>query len=379
MIVTLQIEERSVAHNKPTRIYILGAGFSKSFNPSLIPLMADFLQIAKSSNKYQLDNKHSQLAQFIARYFGIAEYHDIEKVMSFLSMPALDDMGVQFENREVLYDQLIRIIQDTLAWAHLSPSSEITRRIYDEFASHLVDNQISVISFNYDLLLDNLLYKTGKWIGFDGYGADIPSAFQALPLPARQRQGDYIPPDDKRSCMYLLKLHGSINWGMPTLRSQADTTIYQDPHGCYHGGYFRGKRVCIGPLHDLSITPTNLPLPIHFKPFLVPPILDKTSLLGTQTLRIIWNIAREAIANADELVFIGYSLPVTDFTVEFLFRQAIKTSKIKNVTVVAPKPSEALLARYRDVFGEAVQTFDGDTLDWLTCSGVIDPSKLRMN
>jgi hypothetical protein len=330
--------------------------------------MADFLQMAKSYNRYNIDGEHKNLARFIAKYFGIAEYHDLEKIMSFLSAPALDDPTVQYENRPLLYRQLIQVIQDTLALVHIEPPSETTSKYYGKFVEHLVSSRSSVITFNYDLLLDSLLYQTGKWIGYDGYGADIPSAYQALPRPARRSPSDYVPPDANRSHMYLLKLHGSINWGVPTLELESDSRLYQDPHGCYHQGFFRGERLGPSPLSGSTFGPRELSLSMRFEPFLVPPILDKTSLLKNRTLRILWNIARESISNADELIFIGYSLPTTDFASEFLFRQAVKTSKPKKVTAIAPNATGELIERYKSLFGETVQAFDGDTMMWMVKS-----------
>jgi hypothetical protein len=168
--------------------------------------------------------------------------------------------------------------------------------------------------------------------------------------------------------MYLLKLHGSINWGVPTLELESDSRLYQDPHGCYHQGFFRGERLGPSPLSGSTFGPRELSLSMRFEPFLVPPILDKTSLLKNRTLRILWNIARESISNADELIFIGYSLPTTDFASEFLFRQAVKTSKPKKVTAIAPNATGELIERYKSLFGETVQAFDGDTMMWMVKS-----------
>lgn len=357
--------------NEQKTVYILGAGFSKSYHPQATPLMADFLTVAKNNHKYLIEREHSDLAQFIYKYFGRVEYHDIEKVMSFLSVAPLDDYIVQPENRPILYDKLVQVIQGTLSWIHLQAASGYTRHAYECFADHLIASQSSVVSFNYDLLLDSLLYGTGKWMGFDGYGADIPSAFQALPKPSREKQEDYIPSRDARSKMYLIKPHGSINWGTCSVSSGSKSTIYQDPHGCYHKGFFKHDKVP-GPYPmDCSVSSKKLPLSVHFKPFLVPPVMDKSTLLETPTLRVIWNIAREAIANAEKLVFIGYSLPVTDFATEFLLRQAVRTTPTKDVIVVAPNPNDQMKARYLEVFGDAVVFFNGDTLRWFESSGVV--------
>jgi hypothetical protein len=152
--------------NSTSTVYILGAGFSKSFHPTVIPLMRDFLHTASKMGKYEIDGRHRDLSRLIYRYFGDTRYHDIEKVMSFLSPSTPDDPSLPLQNRQVLYDQFLSLINETLSWIHLQSPSKLVEDRYAKFAEHLVSSQSSVVSFNYDLLLDQLLYKTGKWIGY---------------------------------------------------------------------------------------------------------------------------------------------------------------------------------------------------------------------
>ncbi len=59
----------------------------------------------------------------------------------------------------------------------------------------------------------------------------------------------------------------------------------------------------------------------------------------------------EALEDAEQINFVGYSLRGTDFMAEFMFRQAINMRSIeRTITVVDPKANE-LKARFRDVFG----------------------------
>lgn len=356
----------------PTRVYILGAGFSHGYNQNSYPLMGDFLQAAKKGKTYQLTGAHELLARFIAKYFGYAEYHDIEKVMSFLSVPVLDDPAIPSENRSKLYDDLVGLIQSTLGACNVNPLLA-KHSVYAAFANHLVETDSTIISFNYDLLLDTLLYQTGKWLGSDGYGAEIPSVEAAFPYPLRPSKAS--PLNRSRSGACLLKLHGSINWGIPTLHKDYDETVYQDSSGYYPVGSPGVVGTGPQPMAGSSIASWKPPLTIRCKPFIVPPLLDKTVLLKHKTLRVIWNIARESLENADELVFIGYSLPVTDFSVEFLFRQAVK-ERTEKVTVVAPGATARLYAKYADIFKDKVTPMDKDAHAWFVESGVIDVNKL---
>ena len=61
----------------------------------------------------------------------------------------------------------------------------------------------------------------------------------------------------------------------------------------------------------------------------------------------------EAISSADQITFIGYSLPTTDFMAEFMFRQGINLHSTETKIVVVDPNASALKTRYLDVFGNA--------------------------
>lgn len=54
--------------------------------------------------------------------------------------------------------------------------------------------------------------------------------------------------------------------------------------------------------------------------------LTKQDLYKIPLLQNIWYAAREVIHSADEIYIVGYSFPSSDFTAEFLFRQALASS-----------------------------------------------------
>lgn len=144
----------------------------------------------------------------------------------------------------------------------------------------------------------------------------------------------------------LLKLHGSINWGAPTITADNTEEIYQS-------SVIEGV-----PKAGLVLkTEYGAPFTLYFKPVIVPPVLDKSSWLRTRSFKVIWNMAMESIAGADTITFIGYSLPATDFMAEFMFRQGINLySAERKVTVVDPSMAN-IERRYRDVFGSVPLAF----------------------
>jgi hypothetical protein len=325
-------------------VYVLGAGFSHGFNKELFPLIRDFLCLAKANHFYYPDDQHQQLAHVITKYFHDPLYPDIEKVLSFFSVPPLHHRTIPYEHRSVAYDELVELIVHSLSEASEAPplSAEI-KDAYNKFAKHLVTTESTVITFNYDLLLENLLIEIDNWQPYYGYGANIPPAYKAMPTPPHTFLHQELREDtDMRwRKVTLLKMHGSINWGIPTITSDKSEDIFQLPS---KGGVS---------MADFALeTEFGAPFAMYFKPVIVPPVLDKSSWLQNRSFRVIWNMAMQSIAQAEDITFLGYSLPTTDFMAEFMFRQGVNLiTAERKITVVAPKASTELKKRYEDVFG----------------------------
>ena len=329
----------------PRAVYVLGAGFSHNFNRETFPLLRDFLSAAKDSWIYAPENEHEELAHVISKHFHDPLYPDIEKVLSFLSASPLHDRSLTSEHRSLLYDELVEIIVRLLSEASKSSSeSDHNAAIYRQFVARLAATEATIITFNYDLLIERLLERASNWQRYYGYGAHIPNAYTAMPTSPHTFQSQMWreEPDVNRSSVTLLKLHGSINWGTPIIADGQSNAIYQIP-------IREGVSIA-----DVAIrTELGSPFTQYFKPVIVPPVLDKSTWFRHPTFRVLWNMAMEAIDNAETITFIGYSLPVTDFMAEFMFRQGVNLhSTDTNIVVVDPNASE-LKKRYLDVFGSA--------------------------
>jgi hypothetical protein len=216
------------------------------------------------------------------------------------------------------------------------------KQVYEKFAELLIESEATVITFNYDLLIEKLLEGTFKWRRYDGYGAHIPLAHKAMPTSPHtflyQSINENI--DTKWSPVTLLKLHGSINWGRPIIAEDKSDLIYQIP---ISGGVS---------IADFAVqTEFGSPFTQYFEPVIVPPVLDKSSWFRNPTFKVLWNMAMEAVEAAEQIIFVGYSLRATDFMAEFMFRQAVNMRSVeRTIIVVDPKASE-LEGRFRDVFG----------------------------
>jgi len=298
-----------------TVAFILGAGFSKGYNPSLVPLINDFLDVAEKNGILKPDDEHKELINFIKKYFGEYRNVNIETLASFLTTDLTPDISQKYEYREKLYKQLHRIIIRTLGRLHDKPRDQRIKKIYQDFAYKLIENEIDVITFNYDLILDNLLLNTEKWSPNSGYGVKIKVA--GVPNNLVE---NIIEKRKIKSEMGYLKLHGSLNWGRRIL-----------PHP------YRGDEILINPFGSFELDQPISPIEgvtsasgspftnIFYESFFIPPILTKQHFYKIPLLQNIWYIAKEVLAGANEIYVLGYSFPPSDFTAEFLFRQFLAT------------------------------------------------------
>jgi hypothetical protein len=341
-------------------VYVLGAGFCRDFDQTIFPLVFDFLEMAKSFNIYQPNGSHRELAAFIYRYFGDEVFPDIEKVLSFLATTPFDSLEVNFEKRTQLYHDLVAIIVRMLTAASatvVNMNGRAVWTLYSKFIEHLVQTDAVVLTFNYDLLLEELLSATNKWQMYDGYGVNIPLVYEALPTASfvPPPVNDYRP--RQRSNVILLKLHGSINWGIPinqaTDHMDKGDLIYRLPE--------HGKSLAID--YFQLPAPDGLPLIMVFRPVIVPPVMDKSSWLQNRTFRSIWNMALRSVQEAGEITFVGFSLPPTDFMADALFRQGRLGNAKDKICVIAPNATEMKL-RFEQLFGPSVQVIDKTFHRW---------------
>lgn len=349
-------------------VYIFGAGFSRNFNQEMFPLVSDFLSAAKAHSAYEPEQKHQELALVIRRYFGSDTYQNIEKVMSFLAGSPLYNRQIPLEHRSIVYDELVEIIVRVLFTASREKAeTKFIQATYERFAQLLNETESTVITFNYDCLLERLLRDVG-WQRYYGYGLHIPLTHEAMPTPPHTYSNQSYSEDmdtDPTSRVTVLKLHGSINWGTPIIAEDKTQAIYQLPHPS-------GASMA-----DFTVqTEVGSPFTQYFKPVIVPPVLDKSLWYRNPTFKVIWNMAMEAIAQASEITFVGYSLRATDFMAEFMFRQAVSMQSIeRKITIVDPRASE-LEERYRDVFDlpESIVTFSFNDCDFVTYANKSTPS-----
>jgi hypothetical protein len=192
---------------------------------------------------------------------------------------------------------------------------------YGKFTRQLVENlktQDSIITFNYDLLIDEAFIRKHS-----GERSLHYEKFSVKLLGRSLRDPKAKPPRADNG-LYL-KMHGSLNWFLCTNnlcpnseKPWVVTDVMQSLAMSQHGADYTCL-YCAGLL----------------TPYLIPPLLNKL-VLRDKISRNIWSNALSILRSASKIVIIGYSFPATDFYSEWLFRTDLKGFGEVKVWVVNP-------------------------------------------
>jgi len=207
--------------------------------------------------------------------------------------------------------------------------------LYDRLAHGLRRGDL-VITYNYDLAIECALRAAGLWEIRTGYGFPIGDVQQPSPIE-------------------VLKLHGSTNWGALLFG------------GVTGNGYFGGHHDSLGARPVLCSRPDQeyLGLPDFVDPLcvgldtvcrllaMIMPALPKTFYFATifghewkPFWDSLWRRAEDAIARAEELVIIGYSMPAADERARGLLLGT--TNKAVRLTICCGNATTSLQQEFRN-------------------------------
>ena len=321
-------------------VYILGAGFSAG---ARFPTQDRVLELLFQRISYSL---HDLLPSDDEREFQNVLHQKIENVSSFVkkafptSDQALEDIFTLLDQTISSRGQFLGYKQDDLwsirrAWIDLIASFfhalsarhlESSVQLYQRFAVHLLEKRVlsggnrqsaSVISLNWDSLVEDALYKVLTDIGGTGK-ADVDYCVYTTPLD----DSPHMPSTKQRAAglfnVKLLKLHGSINW----LRCPNSNLLYTGL-GASSNPYQLYLRDRPSPfVEQFCADETDRRNPPLLEPYLITPTYAK--VFDQPHIQTTWHNAYVELREAEKIVFIGYSLPEADYHFRTLLRRAIR-------------------------------------------------------
>jgi hypothetical protein len=306
---------RSKAEGRGTTLFVLGAGATRGAefvdatkNPCLPPLDLDFyaqLQRIQSA-------KHKKTIQGViadtVELFGTNFQVTMETVFTTLEHTArmIETTGGRRAFKRTELDakkkRLMQAIAATLEES-LCDGQEGRACKYHRKLVSMMNSKDSIITFNYDCLIDETLKNHGdqKWNPKYGYGLNLGKG--------RTNLDGYVnwtpeKPSAKEETISLYKLHGSLHF---LVESKTKVKLKQRPYTKQKGE-------------------------MHFT--IIPPEANKR--YDESIFRSIWKQAGQALYRAQHLIVIGYSFPITDSHSHALFRISVKSGNLKSLVLVNP-------------------------------------------
>jgi hypothetical protein len=370
---------------KNKTVYVLGAGFSAGVvnNDNVrVPSQENLVeQIIKHKSHFL--NQYREFKDFLENVMEIPEsfhnYIPLEDIFTPLDKCIAED--ISFRNINAISAKHIRELIDFLIGKTLFIilREPVNKDYIDKFAKHLVklscvranhqyskNDPVSVISTNWDILLDNSIQKaldnfsngSIETKGVVDYCCHISSYD---PLENRIKPGLEIL-GKGGFIVKLLKLHGSLNWlQCPRCnRLYVDiqnkiavsqyTEVEENKTKCKHcdENFNRNNS------HNLV---SNLIMPTFLK-----------NLANTQ-YKLIWQNAAIELSEASKIVFIGYSLPAADYEMKQLLSRMVRNNSV--IEVVDKGDNEAdpkiveIKKRYEVFFGRNVEVHHQGVEDYI--------------
>jgi NAD-dependent SIR2 family protein deacetylase len=279
------------------------------------------LQVAHSKSDLDLNNLESVFGAFeMARLAGRLpplskeEVEELNPAMRLLIVTALEK-SIRFPvvNRAQVraphpYHDFGEVLISRIAGSDLGP--------------------ISFITFNYDLALDYLLHF-------------------------RREQVDYCFNDEPQGGVPLMKLHGSVNWARCTSCQKTapwslnDFFMKHDWNRAFWDDKTREVEFNVGALlkqYEHCSGQACEPDPV-----IVPPTWNKSEYPQVAN---VWKHAARHLADAENIIVIGYSLPDADQFFRYLFAVGtIGDARPQRFWVIDPDNSGRIETRFQNLLG----------------------------
>jgi len=324
-------------------VLVLGAGFTKAFLPAAPLLLDNYGMEGTLTRKYrELEYANDILQDELARTrpFGAGNV-DLERLMTRL------DGGMPYDESHSAVNQLRSLLDDVklsfLSKLNSAKSGTFHQAELDALARKCINNKITIITFNYDDILDKAIHEAAvglntRWSPNRGYGFFCRSSYELEGKTFGHEH--YAEPHTT-----ILKIHGSVNW-----RTLIGTNTPIKSNDIFHHSkwFSSGAAATDAPFDALETQ-------FQAQPFIVPPVLTKASLTQQPVLQLLWSRAYDALSEADRVIFVGYSLPVTDIASSTLFKESMfmmpHHPQVEVVGFAAnADDQETLKAAYRRVF-----------------------------
>ena len=350
---------------RPETVYVLGAGFSCDAG---VPLQPDILSGIRKLGLLDLPrvlseefvDAQNKIFDFIGRIFETAPDPRLEDVFTLIDQSIQRKnhcLGYNWQDLEVVRSALLDAIV-LLFHAKQDLMASADRDFYDSVAAFLIEQRIaagqeshpfSIISLNWDCILENAIYRC-----LDQYGiteVDVDYCCYTTPLQGPQGQkAKHVPSvQQKAKGLYnikLMKLHGSINCVICPNCNRLYVGLHAPSE--WMEEYLLNK-ICPRCARTAPHSQEGKRQGPILEPLLISPTFLKE--LSNTHIQMVWDNAYVDLCEAQRVIFIGYSLPEADYHLRTLLKRAIRhDAQITAVLTERDAPLSDCPAHIRDKY-----------------------------
>ncbi len=359
---------------KQNTVFLLGAGFNQELfdwdglNP---PLAKNFFQLIGRSPRYEghFRKNLAKVFKFIEKFWKINEKEvisreiDLEKLLTFIDLK-IEELyeKEKFANLEDYIQVQNSLVETFISFLQTFDHQNVRNDIYIKFGRKIFNQKPDIISFNYDLYLEQILqlasgirmpipdifkdaHKMADYnlpeelLKYSHFNYNIPVSYGVkfdivglhMAGPTKFEYKDKFYNINELYPNSILKLHGSLNWSKIRMRPIQGKRINELDESLI-GKIILSKNYWVSNLDQ------------HFnnwiiKPYIITPTLYKR--YDEKLFKEIWKIAKEKLSQCKKLIIIGYSFPPTDFHCEKLFLDSFEDNELEQLIVVNPDTSVA--------------------------------------
>jgi len=301
-------EENRIRLDKPS-VLILGAGATRGgFSGKNLPppLDTDFFEIAAKIAGRGTNTLSKSVLQTVwnlyRRINGVSMeyyYRDIDSREKFTAFANPNRRPRDWENEKRKLIELIRRV-----YIHTTGEYDEKNKLKGMPSEHhkniimSLGKGDSIITFNYDLVVEESVEDSQKWNPKHGYGYKDVTGLNGAWSRAWFKKHNVAAENVKESDIQLFKLHGSINWTIHKFNKRIQLKPYPYHVERYRGAPRRESMAILAPgwIKDVGEKPYDL----------------------------LWKAARKRLTDCKSIIIVGYSLPETDFFARSLFSEVVR-------------------------------------------------------
>jgi NAD-dependent SIR2 family protein deacetylase len=244
----------------------------------------------------------------------------------------------------------------------LNPLDAFSHEIFLDYLASL-DPRFSTISLNYDMFLDRAVCQHLELLRSAAFDANI--------VTPRYDVDFEQPCQEPREARLLHKMHGSLDWVHCTGCGRAELLFTQRYIDEVVGSQSKDTQEALKAprslesfydrLMDESQSDNCSACGTPLKPMIIAPTMLKN--YSNSHIRRIWTHAERALMNCEQVVFVGYSLPVDDLEFIWMLKRSTQHLKRGNIHVVSP--DEGAKRRFHSLFGRGISVHADRFSDFL--------------